>query len=215
MTRLASILALSVAASAGLAAASPAAAQYAGQYGPPAGPPPVNTGPYTGSAPFTGLRVEGLVGWDRLQNGGHKDGVGYGIAAGYDVQYRRAVVGLEAEVADSSTKVCTGAQTVADPEYCARTGRDIYVGGRVGTAIIPQALIYAKAGYTNARVRVTGDDGEDRITLAHQNLDGVRVGAGVEYQLFSNAYAKAEYRYSNYEDHFSRNQVVGGFGVRF
>jgi len=38
---------------------------------------------------------------------------------------------------------------------------------------------------------------------------------GGEYGLTRNTFLKAEYRYSNYEQGFSRNQVVGGFGVRF
>ncbi|WP_419826630.1 outer membrane protein [Sphingomonas sp.] len=209
MPRLVAILALPLA-----FAAVPAAAQYGGSYGPPAGAPPVNYGPAPVNAPFTGLRVEGLVGWDRFQNHGHSNGVAYGVAAGYDVQYRRAIVGVEGEFSDSNQKQCEGAQTAIDPEICAKLGRDFYAGGRVGVAVMPNAMVYGKAGYTNERVRVTYDDGTFR-DRAHADLDGVRVGAGVEYQLFSNAYAKAEYRYSNYEQGFSRNQVVGGFGVRF
>ena len=46
-------------------------------------------------------------------------------------------------------------------------------------------------------------------------VDGVRVGAGVEHQLTSRAFVKAEYRYSNYEQGVSRNQVVAGVGLRF
>jgi outer membrane immunogenic protein len=46
------------------------------------------------SAPFTGPRVEGLVGIDRVQsNGDHDDAVGYGAAVGYDMQMGGAVVG--------------------------------------------------------------------------------------------------------------------------
>ena len=65
----------------------------------------------------------------------------------------------------------------------------------------------------------------------HFNLDGYRVGAGVEHAMGRKAYVKAEYRYSNYgdarleyanganTDNFSvdtdRHQVVIGAGVRF
>ncbi|MBV9840277.1 MAG: porin family protein [Sphingomonadaceae bacterium] len=168
-----------------------------------------------GGGSFTGLRVEGLAGWDRVQNDGHKDGVAYGVGAGYDVQMGPAVVGIEGEADGSSTKQCVGSFTAADPRICAKAGRDLYVGGRVGTVLAPGTLLYAKAGYTNARVRLTGDDGTGTTTLDHRDLDGVRVGAGIEHALFSRAYVKAEYRYSNYQDHFSRNQVLGGFGVRF
>ena len=178
-----------------LAAAAPAAAQR---------------------APFTGLRVEGNLGWDRLQSdGGHSDDVMYGISGGYDMQMGPALVGIEAGIDDSDNKSCVGAETAADPRICAKAARDIYVGGRVGTVLNPRTLLYAKAGYTNARAKITADDGDDRVTLGHEDLDGVRLGAGAEYAIGPNTYLKAEYRYSNYEQGFSRNQVVGGFGLRF
>jgi len=166
-------------------------------------------------APFTGARVEGLAGWDRVQNNGHDDGVQYGIGAGYDFQAGGAVMGIEAEASDSSTKECAGAQTVASPRLCAKAGRDLYVGGRVGTVVGGKTLLYAKAGYTNAQAKLTSDDGTARTTLGKTNLDGIRVGAGAEYAVGSNAYVKTEYRYSNYQDGFSRHQVVAGFGLRF
>ena len=168
-----------------------------------------------GGGAFTGLRVEGLAGWDRVQNDGHKDGVGYGIGVGYDARMGPLVVGIEGEADGANTKECVGSFTAADPRLCAKAGRDLYAGARVGTVLAPGTLLYAKAGYTNARVRLTGDDGSGTVTLDRRDLDGVRIGAGVEHELFSRAYVKAEYRYSNYQDHFSRNQVLGGFGVRF
>jgi outer membrane immunogenic protein len=169
----------------------------------------------SGRAPFTGPRIEGLAGWDRVQNNGHDDGVNYGVAAGYDIQTGMGVVGIEGEVGDSSTKQCVGAKTTADPRLCAKAARDLYIGGRIGKVIGDKTLIYAKAGYTNTRAKLTSDDGTARTTLARTDLDGARVGAGVEYALTSNAYVKTEYRYSNYQDGFSRHQVVGGFGMRF
>jgi outer membrane immunogenic protein len=166
---------------------------------------------------FTGARVEGIVGWDRNQSfDQHKDGVAYGIGAGYDFALGgTAIAGLEGEASDSSAKVCGGAETVANPRLCARAARDLYVGGRVGTVVGGKTLLYAKAGYTNGRYKFTSDDGVARTTLAKNDLDGVRVGAGAEYALSSNTFVKAEYRYSNYEQGVTRHQVVGGFGMRF
>ncbi len=166
-------------------------------------------------APFTGARVEGLVGWDRVQNNGHDDGVTYGIGAGYDFQTGMGLVGIEAEASDSGVKQCAGSSTVADPRFCAKAGRDLYVGGRVGTVIGGSTLLYAKGGYTTARAKLTGDDGSGQLTLAKTNLDGFRVGAGAEYALSPNSFVKTEYRYSNYEQGFARHQVVAGFGMRF
>jgi len=169
----------------------------------------------SGKAPFTGARVEGLAGWDRVQNGGHDDGVHYGLGAGYDFQTGMGVAGIEGEFSDSTARECSGSRTAADPRLCARAGRDLYVGGRIGTVVGGNMLLYAKAGYTNAQAKLTSDDGTARTRLGKTNLDGVRVGAGVEYAVGPNAFVKTEYRYSNYEKGFSRHQVVGGFGFRF
>jgi len=89
-------------------------------------------------------------------------------------------------------------------------------GGRIGALVGPATLVYAKAGYTNARYNLTYTEptGVSNFKL-HDNLDGVRVGAGVEQAVGRNAYVKAEYRYSNYEQGFDRHQVVAGFGFRF
>ena len=168
------------------------------------------------SAPFTGPRVEGLVGWDHVKAGGDSDdAIGYGGAIGYDMQMGGAVVGLEGEYSDSDSRACAGSTTVADPRLCVKAGRDLYAGARVGTVVGGSTLLYAKAGYTNAQAKVTSDDGIDQITLDKSNLDGVRVGVGAEHAVGSNAYVKAEYRYSNYEAGVERHQALAGVGYRF
>jgi len=168
----------------------------------------------SGRAPFTGPRVEGLVGWDRVSNNGHDDAVAYGIGAGYDFQTGMGLVGIEAEASDSTAKACAGSATAADPRLCAKAGRDLYVGGRIGTVVGDRTLLYVKAGYTNARAKGTLDDGTT-VVRGSRKFDGYRVGAGAEYAVGPNAFVKAEYRYSNYEQGFSRNQVLAGFGFRF
>jgi outer membrane immunogenic protein len=95
-------------------------------------------------------------------------------------------------------------------------GRDIYVGARVGTTVGANTLLYAKAGYTNARVRTTYDGPGTALDFdVGENLDGFRVGAGAEFALGPNSFLKTEYRYSNYEQDFAKHQVVAGFGFRF
>ena len=163
---------------------------------------------------FAGPRVEGLVGWDRVQNHGHDSGVNYGVGAGYDFQRGGMVFGPEIEAGDSTTKRCVGARTPADPRICARSGRDLYAGARVGAVVGSRTLLYAKAGYDNSRIKASFDDGTNKVHDG-RNLDGVRLGAGAEYKLGSRTYVKAEYRYTNAEDHWSRNQLVGGVGFRF
>ena len=50
------------------------------------------------TAPFSGVRVEGIVGYDTTDvEGEGSDGVTYGAQVGYDLQSGGALVGIEAE----------------------------------------------------------------------------------------------------------------------
>ena len=193
---------------------------------------------------FSGPWIAGIAGYDRNQAGSSQDdgvnadldqnaeGLVYGAAAGYDADLGTMVIGAEAELTDS-----TADSDYSDPYTnfglgAVDTGRDIYVGARVGYKVTPRTLLYAKAGYTNARFNFIGTDGTSNY---QQNLDtdGWRVGAGVEHKMGSNAFARLEYRYSKYSsgeidfeasgvadsDHFNidtdRHQVMAGVGWRF
>jgi outer membrane immunogenic protein len=168
---------------------------------------------------FSGLRVEGQVGYDTTDvEGENSDGVTYGTQVGYDVQSGGAVFGVETEIADSTVDECVQDVDLVGDELCVSAGRDLYAGGRVGAVVSPNVLVYGKAGYTNARIKADYEDGTGDTALDFEegeNLDGVRVGGGVEFALGPNSYAKTEYRYSNYEQGFDRHQVVAGFGFRF
>ena len=169
-------------------------------------------------APFTGFRLEGIAGWDRVQaEGDHEDGVVYGVGLGYDMQMGSAVVGVEAEATDSSADICEEDVDVIGDRLCVGAKRDLYVGGRIGTVIGASTLVYGKAGYTNARFGFDYDDGGNGANDFGdgRNLDGVRVGAGLEHAIGPNSFLKTEYRYSNYEQGVEKHQVVGGFGFRF
>ena len=166
-----------------------------------------------------GFRIEGLVGYDRPSiEDENADGIAYGVGVGYDFQSGNAVFGVEAEAMDSNAdQTVTGVDLPGDT-LRVRAGRDLYVGGRVGFGVGGNSLIYAKAGYTNARVGVTYEDGTVSTVndiAARGNLDGIRAGAGAQIGIGSNAYLKTEYRYSNYEAGVDRHQVVGGIGFRF
>lgn len=192
--------------------------------------------------PFTGPRVGAILGWDGLRPGSTEDsdirgddqsadGLLYGVDAGYDIGLGGAVVGVEGEITGSTGKVDNDPRDVNDFGYGrVKAGRDLYLGARAGVTLNPTTLLYVKGGYTNARLDLTRGDTTTE-TGRHFNLDGYRVGAGVEKQLTRNAYVKAEYRYSNYgnarlefanggnTDNFSvdtdRHQAVVGAGIRF
>ena len=171
------------------------------------------------SARFSGVRVESIVGYDTTHvEGENSDGITYGAQVGYDFQAGGLVLGVEGEASDSTVDECATGVNLAGDQLCANAGRDLYAGGRIGYALSPNVLLYGKAGYTNARLSLDYDDGTAATTLdfhQRQNLDGFRVGGGLEFALGPNSFVKAEYRYSNYEQGFDRHQVVGGFGFRF
>lgn len=193
-------------------------------------------------APFTGPRAGVILGYDGTRPGSSEDsdiagdnqtasGLLYGGDIGYDVAVGRFLIGAEAELTGSTAKVNN---SPVDPNSFGfgrvKAGRDIYAGARIGILASPQTLIYAKGGYTNARFDLTAGDGTSE-TGQHYNLDGYRVGAGVEQALSPRTYAKIEYRYSNYgnarleyanganTNNFSvdtdRHQVAVGVGFRF
>lgn len=170
------------------------------------------------SGAFTGPRVEGIVGYESVGVEDLDDntgGVTYGAGLGYDFQVGNLVAGIEGEVTDSTTEECSEGVEVAGDSLCAQIGRDFYAGARIGTVIGSRTLLYAKAGYTNARLQTEYDDGDEDVIETGNNLDGVRLGAGAEFALGPNSFVKAEYRYSNYEQDFEKHQGVVGFGFRF
>ncbi|MXO95888.1 outer membrane beta-barrel protein [Erythrobacter aquimaris] len=196
------------------------------------------------NSPFTGPRVEVVGGYDVSKAGSSIDddvnedndqsieGVVYGVGLGYDFNAGGVVLGLEGELTDSTADV-----EFDDGDFegfglgDVNAGRDIYVGARVGVLAQPDLLVYAKGGYTNGRYNINSSfDGEEYA--AKLDTDGYRLGAGVEYALDANTFAKVEYRYSNYSDaeldfegdiadvdvgeiDTDRHQVMVGFGYRF
>lgn len=165
-----------------------------------------------------GLRVEAIAGYDRIGvDGVSADGPAYGLGLGYDFRIGSLVAGVEAEAGDSGTDECARSPGASSLWRCVAGGRDLYAGARLGIAVGPSTLLYAKAGYANSRVTL-----EPEMTVPvfpplvfRRQLDGIRAGAGVEIGLGSRFFVKSEYRYTNYEDGFDRHQLVGGVGVRF
>src|SRR3569623_849263 len=191
---------------------------------------------------FTGPRVGVLLGYDKLQPGsGPNSSIGddnnsangllYGGDIGYDVALGGIVLGAEGEVTGSTGKVSNNPVAAGALGYGrVKDGRDLYAGVRVGFRAGSNTLLYAKGGYTNQRLDLTANNGTTTLGQ-HFNLDGWRLGAGVEQGIGRHTYAKLEYRYSNYNNarfeypsgantnNFSvdtdRHQIVAGVGVRF
>lgn len=190
---------------------------------------------------FNGPRVEAILGYDHIGAGSSADipngtddqsvgGFLYGVGAGYDVNLGKTVIGVETELSDSTGKSDRQGFTQEFGFGRVSTGRDIYVGVRAGVLATPATLFYVKGGYTNARLNILAGNTDEELNQ-NFNLDGWRIGVGIERALSSNAFAKIEYRYSNYEQaHLNfadgtsspnfdvdadRQQVAVGFGYRF
>ncbi|WP_010546185.1 outer membrane protein [Sphingomonas elodea] len=154
-------------------------------------------------ATFQGPRVEAIAGWDNVKSDGvSASGFVYGGAAGYDLQRGNLVAGIDGEITGMTTDKTLGTVLV-------KGGRDLYAGVRLGYVVAPGTLLYGKVGYDNSRI--IGRSGALRVT---DNLDGVRVGGGVE-RSFGHYYGKVEYRYTNASDDVVRHQVLAGIGYRF
>ena len=197
------------------------------------------------ASPFTGFRLEGLAGYDTLSSGDNDDdgvdtgddegdesidGAAFGIGAGFDWDLGGVVAGIEGEFSES-----TGEQGVSETidgvnfSSSVEIGRDPDIGGRIGFRAAPSTLVYAKGGYTNTSIEASFDDDTDSFEF-DTNVDGFRLGAGIEQLIGTNMYGKLEYRYSNYstldfsddEDEdfdtdidLDRHQVMLGVGFRF
>lgn len=172
------------------------------------------------STSFTGPHASVFAGMEQVNTDGPDEtGVIYGIAAGYDYDLGKAVVGIEVEAAESNTDYCETAVLVSSDSLCTSAGRDLYVGARAGVKIGDSSLAYIKGGYANGRLNLdytggaaapAGADYSDNV-----DLDGFRIGAGAEHKLASGVLVKVEYRYSEYEQEVSRHQGLIGVGFRF
>jgi len=171
------------------------------------------------AADFAGARLEAHAGWDRVQvetagttKDPRKDGIMYGVGAGYDLAVGATLrLGVEAELdfANAIEKVAGTTRLKSDAK------RDFAAGIRVGAAVTDHFLLYVRAAYANARVRDDAITGVPASATRMSSRDGLRFGAGAEYAVAKHVFLKAEYRYSNYERGLSRNQLVGGVGIRF
>jgi outer membrane immunogenic protein len=89
-----------------------------------------------------------------------------------------------------------------DFDLVADRGYDL--GARLGFKISPTSLAYVTGGYTHQRFSADGDFGINY----EWDADGYFAGAGLETALFGNWTAKAEYRFSQFEE-----QNIDPFGI--
>lgn len=145
-----------------------------------------------------------------------RDSVVGGVFAGYDHRIgSRVVIGAEAGIqagTDDSIVRSNGAGRVTiDPRY------SFDLTARAGYLLTDNMLVYARGGYTNARVRTSIDDVAG-IRSASSHRDGWLVGGGIERAITDNISARVEYRYADLSEgdgRFDRHQALVGVAYRF
>lgn len=138
---------------------------------------------------FAGPRFEVTAGADDVTGGVDATDIAYGAALGYDLQFGKVVVGAEATAANVFDRA------------------DLGVGARLGYVLNENVLAYGRVGYTNLeRPAVRG------VT---PKLDGLTLGGGLEVNVAGPVFAKAEYRYTDFEGNVGRHGALVGVGVRF
>ena len=134
---------------------------------------------------FAGPRIEVTAGADEVRNGVDPTDIAYGAALGYDLQFGKVVVGAEATAANVFDRADLGA------------------AARLGYTLNKNVLAYTRVGYTKLERSATA------------KVDGLTVGGGLEVKLIGSTFAKAEYRYTDFDGNLGRHGGLVGFGLRF
>ena len=134
---------------------------------------------------FAGPRLEVTAGADEVRNGVDPTDIAYGAALGYDLQFGKVVVGAEATAANVFDRADLGA------------------AARLGYTLNKNVLAYGRVGYTKLE------------RSAAVKVDGLTVGGGIEVKLIGSTFAKAEYRYTDFDGNLGRHGGLVGFGLRF
>ena len=151
----------------------------------------------------------------------------YGVNGGVDVRVGDSgYVGVEGGYEFTSNSACEASGTES---ACFALKRNMFAGVRAGTPLTKRDLFYVGGAYVNSKAKFSYTDTAapaDNFSIS-ENRGGWRVSVGVEHRLVGNAFAKLEYRYTDYADYvaqsgtetyrlgFSRHQGVAGIGARF
>ncbi len=182
--------------------------------------------------PLQGLRVEALVGYDRLEGNYYEDdtkyydgydGIGFGGEIGYDVAVSaKVLLGAYAGIGKSTQKQCD--EIFGNDELCQEAGVAQYAGVRVGFPIGPRSVAYLRGGYSHAKLKLDYDAvGTSADFSTDERYSGYHIGAGAEYGIGGRAYLKGDVAVTQYSTNktlydgvnFERVQATAGIGFRF
>ncbi|MDH7976051.1 outer membrane beta-barrel protein [Sphingomonas sp. AR_OL41] len=167
-----------------------------------------------GDATLVGVRAEARIGYETptVSDSGsiYKIGsaVSYGGELGFDFKLGKTVqAGPYAVYEFSSVSLCNGGA-------CVKEQGNLGAGLRVGVAVSPKVVIYAKGGY--ARISFKATSGTFSAT---DSKGGVQGALGVDVNLSKHVYLMAELNYGDYGNYggvnLARRHVAGGVGFRF
>jgi outer membrane immunogenic protein len=145
---------------------------------------------------FAGVRTEVTLGLDEASRSVDADGIVYGAALGYDLQFGKVVIGVEA----------TGS---------AAERPDLGAGARLGYVLNNNVLAYGRVGYTDLELPRACTGTRTIVCLNVPNRDGFTLGGGLEVKLKGPVYTKVEYRYTDFAGNAGRHGALVGVGVKF
>ena len=134
---------------------------------------------------FGGLYVSATAGTDDVTNLPDTTDVVYGANAGVNIPLGNVIVGAEATL-----------------DNVFESQREIGASARLGYTF-DNVMPYVEAGYTNYR------------DVFSRELDGLRVGGGLEVNISDNTFVSAEYRYTDFEGGAGKHAGLVGLGLRF
>ncbi|MFV3127460.1 outer membrane protein [Niveispirillum sp. KHB5.9] len=137
----------------------------------------------------------------------------YGAYAGYGKTFDKLYLGAEAEVGSASLSGNSG--TVAGFATKLNANESWGLSVRAGYLATNDLLVYGRAGWQRTNYDVTVGTGATRFK-ASDDLDGYRLGGGLEYAVTDNVLVRTEYNYVNYDNtNFRENQLRVGVAYRF
>ncbi|TFU05968.1 porin family protein [Polymorphobacter arshaanensis] len=183
------------------------------------------------AAEFSGFRAELQGGWDSTSIGyvdrfgtnweKSNSAFGYGAEVGYDFPVSETVIlGVLGNVAGSTASfddiLCqTSACLLGRNTVNANMGVNFSAMARAGFKVADSTLLYGGVGYANQSIKFYDTPVGGATVEDSRSYSGFRFAAGGEQAFGESFYGKIEYRYSNYKDNVSTNQVWAGVGMRF
>jgi outer membrane immunogenic protein len=182
----------------------------------------VGAAPSLAQSPFDGAYVGAFTGYTdnnasaasgAVRADIDSDGWLYGAYAGYGKTFDQFYFGAEAEIGSASLSGNAG--TVAGLPTKLDANESWGLSARAGYLLNDSTLLYARAGWQRTNYDVTVGTGATQVK-ASDNLDGYRLGGGLEYAVTDNVLVRTEYNYVNYDNtNFRENQVRVGVAYRF